>query len=530
MEVKKLDINPMLLAPNTAAAGNNAGTKSFSDVLGDITNNTTVNNAEKKDSAVISGNNASNDKISDDKISDDSSACKAEDDKTANKDIGKDVSDDESAPEEAKSDNQKSDETVSDDTASEGVSDRTVTDVSKETSGFGENKSDIAPVMSDEEIIKALEAILAGIKELLGVDDASLHNAMQNIGLDIQDLLSPENMQPIITELADEDSAICFVTNEKLMNMLNDMTATVEEALTELENMTGMSGKELVDYVGGMIQNKDISVDMPIQEMPADTKADYQGPVLVIDNTPEMPVSDESDISTEIQSFELSDDAVDVQLAKSDKKADSDRHGGDAGNSKFGTPNEQAQQTDAMIQDTRQAAVESAVSDTQRTNTENILRQIADYIRVNHSKELTEMELQLHPASLGAVKVQLSSKGGMVTAQFVAETEAVKNAIEAQATQLRLELEEQGVKIEAIEVAVESHQLERNLDEGNGDSSDRQDEKNTQKAGNTRKGSINLRLFESEEELAEGMQSADEATRVAMQMMSMHGNSMSLLA
>ena len=40
------------------------------------------------------------------------------------------------------------------------------------------------------------------------------------------------------------------------------------------------------------------------------------------------------------------------------------------------------------------------------------------------------MELQLHPASLGNVKVQLVSTGGVLNAIFTTENEAVKAAVD----------------------------------------------------------------------------------------------------
>ena len=139
------------------------------------------------------------------------------------------------------------------------------------------------------------------------------------------------------------------------------------------------------------------------------------------------------------------------------------------------------------------------------------------------------MELQLHPASLGTVNVSLTTKGGMVTAEFTTQNEAVKAAIEAQASQLRANLEEQGVKIEAIEVSVESHQMERDLDK-NGQEQQRQaQEQETGRIQGMRRNSINLRAFMNGEELEGEMQGADDATRIAMEIMAANGNTMDLL-
>ena len=176
-------------------------------------------------------------------------------------------------------------------------------------------------------------------------------------------------------------------------------------------------------------------------------------------------------------------------------------------------------------------AVSEGVGKFTSENTESIMRQIADMVKIVKNENLTEMELQLHPASLGTVNVSLTTKGGVVTAEFTTQNEAVKAAIEAQASQLRANLEEQGVKIEAIEVSVESHQMERNLDKNGQDQQRQSQEQETQRIqGMRRRSSINLRAFANGEELEGEMQGADDATRIAMEIMAANGNTMDLLA
>ncbi|MCM1025694.1 MAG: flagellar hook-length control protein FliK [Roseburia sp.] len=74
--------------------------------------------------------------------------------------------------------------------------------------------------------------------------------------------------------------------------------------------------------------------------------------------------------------------------------------------------------------------------------------------------------MQLHPASLGTLQIQIASKGGVVTANFLTQNEAVKTALESQMVQLKEQFAEQGVKVEAIEVSVQTREFERNLDQG----------------------------------------------------------------
>ena len=190
------------------------------------------------------------------------------------------------------------------------------------------------------------------------------------------------------------------------------------------------------------------------------------------------------------------------------------------------------QQEDLVQMDTKsQTQNAERESKDNEPGTESIMKQLADLVKIVKNENLTEMELQLHPASLGTVNVSLTTKGGVVTAEFTTQNEAVKAAIEAQASQLRANLEEQGVKIEAIEVSVESHQMERDLDKNGQEQQRQSQEQETGRIQGMRRNrsTINLRAFMNGEELEGEMQGADDATRIAMEIMAANGNTMDLL-
>jgi flagellar hook-length control protein FliK len=71
------------------------------------------------------------------------------------------------------------------------------------------------------------------------------------------------------------------------------------------------------------------------------------------------------------------------------------------------------------------------------------------------------MELQLNPENLGKVNLSIQSKNGVLTAQFVVQNEISKEAIESQMHILRESLNEQGIKVEAIEVTVSNYTFDQ---------------------------------------------------------------------
>jgi 2',3'-cyclic-nucleotide 2'-phosphodiesterase (5'-nucleotidase family) len=154
-----------------------------------------------------------------------------------------------------------------------------------------------------------------------------------------------------------------------------------------------------------------------------------------------------------------------------------------------------------------------------------IVRQITEQIRVNISSDVTSMELTLHPASLGNVQLTvLQDATGKLVAQFAVENETVRQAIEGQMSQLQQRLDEQGVKIEAVEVTLASHGFESSMNGQNtGQQADEQRDEQVRAAGPRGRRSINLDDLDPAEEL-------EEEARIAAEMMAANGNTVDYTA
>ena len=172
---------------------------------------------------------------------------------------------------------------------------------------------------------------------------------------------------------------------------------------------------------------------------------------------------------------------------------------------------------DALVQDGAQVQEAEAPQQVQgffSSQTQDIMDQIMDYMKIQLKPGMDQLEMQLHPASLGNVHIQITSKGGEVTAQFQVQNETVKAAIESQIVELKESLKDQGIKVEAVQVTVENHGFESNLWQGQGRG---QDESSQNGKRSPRR--INLNdldaLFEEE---------ASEEELLSARVMEMNGN------
>ncbi|MDE7232530.1 MAG: flagellar hook-length control protein FliK, partial [Lachnospiraceae bacterium] len=163
-----------------------------------------------------------------------------------------------------------------------------------------------------------------------------------------------------------------------------------------------------------------------------------------------------------------------------------------------------------------EAPVERPVYTQPETN--QIMDQIVEYMKSNIKPETQELEMQLHPASLGTVHVQLAAKDGVITAQFAAQNETVKAVLETQMIQLKQQFEEQGIKVEAVEVTVANHAYGEQFSQ----------EQDAQQQGEAAKKSTRrINLDDLEEDALEEM---EDSERIAVEMMQANGSTVDYTA
>lgn len=91
----------------------------------------------------------------------------------------------------------------------------------------------------------------------------------------------------------------------------------------------------------------------------------------------------------------------------------------------------------------------------------DITEQVLGQVKVRVTSETTNLEIQLHPASLGRVNIQVSAAAqGITTATLFVENEMAKQALESQMLTLKQNFQEQGLKVDAVEVTVSNFNLE----------------------------------------------------------------------
>lgn len=387
------------------------------------------------------------------------------------------------------------------------------------------NSQKIKETGSDDTMVKdntdAEDRIVKKIADKLQVSEDDVKAAMEELGLSFTDLSIQSNVALLVTELTADGDSVAMLTDA-------DLFATIRELSTELADM--LEGFEEVLPEG--------MADTEVFEEAVDT-AEASG---VQEDAVTDTVSGTKDTTVTYEiNRESDDDSVVDEKADTDAVAENDTDTDTVSDSKSqsqtGSSTGQSMQghTDAssFVLPFGQTDVQMAgeIAPEQMTfssdvNVQDIIDQIAEQVKINQAQNFSEIEISLHPASLGNVHLQVSEKAGVISAVITTENEAVRDALAVQAITLKEELNEQGLKVDSVEVTIASHSFEHNMQKESGEEAREQYEQQVNKQSRRR---IMLSgLDEAQEMLAD--ESLSDAERIQIDMMSKNGSSMDVMA
>ena len=98
--------------------------------------------------------------------------------------------------------------------------------------------------------------------------------------------------------------------------------------------------------------------------------------------------------------------------------------------------------------------VSAPVNTDSRNNFDAIVQQVENGIKINYNNQLKEMKIKLQPEELGEVEIKMTMENNIMKAQFVVESQTVKEILESRFDNLRNALENKGFYGAEINVSV----------------------------------------------------------------------------
>lgn len=344
-----------------------------------------------------------------------------------------------------------------------------------------------------EAVMSCLQELKEEIMATLSVSEEELEQMMDSLGISDADLFSQAGISELILGFAGAESVVDLLTNEEAYDMLTQLTDFAEELIGNLEEDFQISKEDLENLL------KELSGEATEEADVLETKQ------IMSENSSdeEMVLHTETEVS-EITKEPIRENEGETNPETSERQM-------------FGGVTNGANTIHVTNSSNAVTAFQDALG-MQDMSTQEIYDQIAEYMRSNISADTSEVEMQLNPENLGKLNIHLTSKQGEVSAHFIAQNEVVKAVLETQMLQLKEQFEQQGMKVDAIEVTVASYSFDQGMNEEQGDG--------TREANVARKTVI--RRLNLNEDLTEEMLSEEE--QIAVEMMTANGNTVDFKA
>lgn len=330
-------------------------------------------------------------------------------------------------------------------------------------------------------------AIKEAVKDITGLDDEALAEIMATLGMSFTDLLDMGNLKQFVMLINNTSDITDLLMDESMMSQLNNLADVIADI--DIEALTGMSESDfaqlLQDIANGSLTGTG-SGEGILQEAGMGQAADKTVTAGFVneedaqvtinqENTAQYAATGKEAANSKETAVQEDNQQGNAKMASGNEQAGTG-NAGQAENFKQDTGSQagsgmaegaQARQTvheesfnsqAGFIQNLAQAAADVQDSPMpQQANMQtmiNIVNQVVEQIKVTMGKEMTNMQLQLNPESLGKVLVSVTSNHGVMTANFTVQSEEAKEALQSQMFALREALESRSLKVDAVEVEV----------------------------------------------------------------------------
>ena len=341
-----------------------------------------------------------------------------------------------------------------------------------------------------EELVQISNQICDVICNQFDITEEELTQALENLGIGFIQLFEPQKLVSTVIEFSGMENPTEFLINsdfQELLNNISEISNTVLELL-DVDNLENVQLDEIVsilneldepllfdannhfefsskyiDVAEKVVSNTNENVNLNNDLLMDEELLNNSDVDQAVINEKEVPIIKEQSTKQETfsqnESSENSDDEIFLSEEQINRKSDliTDNK------SNVITFNEKMQTIEIATTQKSNDNVQSFVS----VETKTIISQIVESFGLNHGIDETSIQMQLNPENLGKLFINVTAKEGAVSASIVATNEVVKEALETQIIALKENLNQAGVKVDAVEVTVASHEFERNLEQNN---------------------------------------------------------------
>lgn len=317
-----------------------------------------------------------------------------------------------------------------------------VKNVNKEDNNLAKSKDKI------QDKTEVSEKIIAEIAEKLNIPVENIKQALEELNIDIFALMDNTNLNSFLQSLFDVQNPEEMLVSSEIQQAFKDITNIMQQNKDIIEDVTNTQ------------------VQIPLENM-VDNKAEKTVTESVTAETLNGSQKNGSqDLNAENQIITETKDDNKLPLVEINTETDSkssNNQNNQSNDQNFSgllaqnTNNETTINTYTVTDSQQQFTVNEIVASTKSAapkDVHQIVTQIVEKIKIDFKPEITEMKLSLRPESLGELSLKISTQNNVVVAQFIAESQQVKEIIQANINTLKDTLQQMGLEINELSVSV----------------------------------------------------------------------------
>lgn len=341
-------------------------------------------------------------------------------------------------------------------------------------------------VKDEEQVIIVDEKVLNQLSEILGISTDKIMEILSSLSLSLSMLQDPENLIKFLQNSFNLENTIQLLSMDNIKDVMKNITDIAksinytdvisidENAVDKLNNILEENNLKDVTLLG----SKDDSIKQKIanllEELNGSVKESSENTSLI--NNVKINLSeDNSNLSKNAEELVNIEEIRDIKVSNQE----TGYYQGNGQNNKNSNQNlllgEKVLESVVEQIDNQEIFSISEVNNNTKVfnaslpktqalkniNTSDVIAQIMEKLKVSVKPDLSEVKILLRPEQLGEVSLKIATQNGIITAQFIAESQKVKEIIESNFNQLRDMLSEQGVDVGALEVNVSNGDEEK---------------------------------------------------------------------
>lgn len=332
-----------------------------------------------------------------------------------------------------------------------------------------------------EKAIVIDEETLQKLSDILGISTDKILNILSSLSISVSMLEQPEHLIKFLQSAFDVENPSQLLAKDNIKNIMQDITNIAKSI--DYQDIINID-ENTKDILASIVNNEDVknikvlNDNEQIKQEINNLLEQLNGKVVTEKAKENTQINNTVDIKSSLTTeTKINSENVDVENIENSEIAQEQKQFNQTDNNQMyqqnsgQNSNENSQMLEANKQEisfkqetfnisnvsNNSKVFNASLPKTQvfrNINASDVVAQIMEKIKVSIKPDVSEVKMILKPEQLGEVSLKIATQNGIVTAQFTAESQKVKEIIESNFNQLKDMLSQQGIDVGALEVNV----------------------------------------------------------------------------